>query len=54
VCEEKIKDGGILYLVLCNEWVEGCVESTCALFLLVCIDLKKGRENNSFLVDVDH
>ncbi len=34
--------------------VEICVESTCALFLLVCIDLYKGRENSSFLVDVDY
>jgi hypothetical protein len=34
--------------------VEGCVESTCALILLTCIDLQGNREHNSFLVDVDY
>jgi len=34
--------------------VEGCLESTCALFLLVYIDLQEGRESSSFLVDAGY
>ncbi len=40
MCEGKRRDGRILYLVLCNgKWLKVVWNQTCALFLLICIDL---------------
>ncbi len=55
MCEEKRRNGGIFYLVLCNgKWLKVVWNQHVHCFFLFVLTSRKGRENNSFLVDVNY